>query len=44
VEAAFAAQSGGHALFACRECHYTVAGYRVAAGAILAALPDTAVP
>ena len=44
VEAAFAAQPGDHALFACRECHYTVAGYRVAAGAILAALPDTAAP
>jgi hypothetical protein len=44
VGAAFAARPDADALFACRECHYTVAGYRVAADAILAALPDTTVP
>jgi hypothetical protein len=42
VETAFAGQPDPRALFACTECHYTVAGYRVAADAILAALPLTA--
>jgi hypothetical protein len=44
VGAAFAARPDADALFACPECHYTVAGYRVAADAILAALPDTTAP
>src|SRR6185295_3302827 len=44
VETAFAAQPDVHALFACPRCHYTVQGYRVAADAILAALPETATP
>jgi hypothetical protein len=44
VGAAFAARPDAAALFACPECHYTVAGYRVAADAILAALPDAAAP
>jgi hypothetical protein len=42
VGAAFDEQPDPSALFACPECHYTVAGYRVAADAILAAL--TAAP
>lgn len=42
VEAAFARQPDVQALFACTECHYTAAGYRVAADAILAALPVSA--
>jgi hypothetical protein len=44
VGAVFAGRPDADALFACPECHYTVAGYRVAADAILAALPDTAAP
>jgi hypothetical protein len=44
VQAAFAARTDAPALFACPECHYTVAGYRVAADAILAGLPATAAP
>ena len=39
VETAFGFQPDAQALFACPECHYTVAGYRIAADAILAALP-----
>ena len=38
VEAAFAAHPDVGALFACPECHYTVAGYRLAADTILPAL------
>ena len=44
VHAAFAARTDAPALFACPECHYTVAGYRVAAEAVLAGLPATAAP
>ena len=44
VERAFAAQPDTRALFSCPECHYTVAGYRVAAEAILAALPEADAP
>jgi hypothetical protein len=44
VGAAFAARPDADALFACPECHYTVAGYRMAADAILAALPAAATP
>jgi hypothetical protein len=41
VEAAFAREPDAEALFACPQCHYTAAGYRHAADAILAALPVT---
>lgn len=44
VEAAFEARSDLDALFACPACHYTEAGYRVAADAILAGLPGGAQP
>jgi hypothetical protein len=44
VQAAFAARSDLGSLLACPECHYTVAGYRVAADAILAGLPGHAQP
>jgi GDSL-like lipase/acylhydrolase family protein len=44
VEPVFAAQPDARALFACPECHYTAAGYRLAAEAILAALPGTVTP
>jgi len=44
VQAAFEAQPDAAALFACPECHYNVAGYRVAADAILAGLPGTPRP
>jgi hypothetical protein len=44
VHAAFAARTDAPALFACPECHYTVAGYRVAAETILAGLPVVAAP
>ena len=38
VQAAFEAQPDSDGLFACPDCHYTVAGYGVAADAILAGL------
>ena len=44
VQAAFTARSDLGSLFACPECHYTVAGYRVAADAILAGLLAYAEP
>jgi hypothetical protein len=44
VEDAFAARPDAPALFACPHCHYTVAGYRVAAEAILAGLGEAARP
>jgi len=44
VEAAFARHTDADPLFACPRCHYTAAGYRVAADAILAALPVAAAP
>jgi GDSL-like lipase/acylhydrolase family protein len=44
VQDAFAAQPGSSRLFACPDCHYTVAGYHVAADAILAGLGETARP
>jgi hypothetical protein len=44
VGAVFAARPDVQALFACPECHYSVAGYRVAADAVLSDLPVTAAP
>lgn len=44
VGAVFAARPDAQALFACPECHYTAAGYRVAADAVLSSLPVTAAP
>jgi hypothetical protein len=38
VEAVFGRRPDAEALFACPECHYTAAGYRVAADTILSAL------
>ena len=44
VEAAFLAHPDPESLFACPECHYTVAGYRLAADTILAELDGAARP
>lgn len=44
VGTVFAARPDAQALFSCPECHYSVAGYRVAADAVLSALPVTPAP